>query len=101
MIVPPPLTPAAIEQHLSKLHDDWSVAEGYLHREFAFANFAQAFGFMTEIAIVCEKANHHPEWSNVYNRVTIDLTTHDAGGISRYDIELAKEIDAVSSRGRA
>lgn len=101
MNIPPALTPAAIEQHLGELHDDWSVVEGYLHREFAFANFAQAFGFMTEIAIVCEKADHHPEWSNVYNRVTINLTTHDAAGISRYDIDLAKEMDEVSSRGRA
>jgi 4a-hydroxytetrahydrobiopterin dehydratase len=101
MNIPPPLTLTAIEQHLSELHEDWSVLAGYLHRELAFANFAEAFGFMTEIAIVCEKADHHPEWSNVYNRVTIDLTTHDAGGISRYDIDLAKEIDAVSSRGRA
>lgn len=101
MNIPPPLALEAIEEHLSELHEDWSVVEGYLHRELAFANFAQAFGFMTEIAIVCEKANHHPEWSNVYNRVTINLTTHDAGGISRYDVDIARAIDTVSSRGQA
>jgi 4a-hydroxytetrahydrobiopterin dehydratase len=101
MDIPPPLTPAAIERHLSDLHDDWSVVERSLHRELTFANFVQAFGFMTETAIICEKANHHPEWSNVYNRVTIDLTTHDAGGITSYDIDLAKAIDAISSRAPA
>jgi 4a-hydroxytetrahydrobiopterin dehydratase len=101
MDIPSPLAPGAIEQHLSELHDEWSVVDGSLHRELTFANFVQAFGFMTETAIMCEKANHHPEWSNVYNRVTIDLTTHDAGGITSYDIDLAKAIDAISSRALA
>lgn len=64
-------------------------------REFVFANFAQAFAFMTQIAIVAEKRNHHPEWFNVYNRVTITLTTHDVNGLSQRDIDLARHIDAV------
>lgn len=65
-----------------------------IRRQFSFADFAEAFGFMTRIAILAEKADHHPEWSNVYNRVEILLTTHDAGGLSKRDIALAKAIDA-------
>lgn len=66
-----------------------------ISREFVFADFAQAFGFMTQIAIQAEKQNHHPEWSNVYNRVTITLTTHDINGLSQRDIELALYADAA------
>ena len=65
-----------------------------IRREFRFTDFAEAFGFMTRVAIVAEKADHHPEWFNVYNRVNILLTTHDAGGLSRRDIDLATVIDA-------
>lgn len=64
-------------------------------RTFKFTDFAEAFGFMTRVAILAEKADHHPEWSNVYNRVEILLTTHDAGGLSRRDIDLATLIDAM------
>jgi 4a-hydroxytetrahydrobiopterin dehydratase len=64
-------------------------------QKFQFADFAEAFGFMTRIAILAEKADHHPEWFNVYNRVEIKLTTHDAGGVSQRDIDLATVIDAV------
>lgn len=64
-------------------------------RTFTFADFARAFGFMTSIAILAEKADHHPEWSNVYNRVEILLTTHDAGGLSVRDIDMAKAIEAL------
>jgi 4a-hydroxytetrahydrobiopterin dehydratase len=66
---------------------------GVIHREFRFAGFAEAFAFMTEVALIAEKRNHHPEWSNVYNRVTISLTTHDVNGLSRNDIDLAHLID--------
>jgi 4a-hydroxytetrahydrobiopterin dehydratase len=66
-------------------------------RRFTFADFNAAFGFMTRVAILAEKADHHPEWSNVYNRVDIILTTHDAGGLSRRDIDLAQAIDAIAA----
>ncbi len=66
-----------------------------IRRDFSFADFAAAFAFMTHIAILADKADHHPEWSNVYNRVSILLTTHDAGGLSQRDIDLAKAIDAI------
>jgi 4a-hydroxytetrahydrobiopterin dehydratase len=66
-----------------------------LRRRFTFADFGQAFGFMAQVALLAEKADHHPEWSNVWNRVDILLTTHDAGGLSARDVALAKQIDAV------
>ena len=65
-------------------------------RSFVFTDFVAAFGFMTQVALLAQEADHHPEWSNVYNRVTITLTTHDAGGLSRRDIALATRIDALS-----
>ena len=67
----------------------WSLREGKLYREYGFADFVEAFGFMTRAALAAERMNHHPEWSNVYNRVTIRLTTHDAGGITDRDLRLA------------
>jgi 4a-hydroxytetrahydrobiopterin dehydratase len=73
---------------------NWKIIDGKLNRAFKFKDFVDAFGFMTKVAIVAEKMGHHPELSNVYNRVVIDLVTHDAGGIGPLDIELAKKIDA-------
>ncbi len=73
----------------------WSIKEGKLFRAFKFADFVAAFGFMTQVAMLAERANHHPEWSNVYNRVVISLTTHDAGGISQRDFALAQEISRL------
>lgn len=67
-----------------------------IRREFKYNDFATAFAFMTHVAILAEKADHHPEWSNVYNRVNVLLTTHDAGGLSQLDIDLAKAIDAFA-----
>jgi 4a-hydroxytetrahydrobiopterin dehydratase len=67
-----------------------------IRRNLRFADFAEAFGFMTRVAILAEKADHHPEWFNVYNRVEILLTTHDAGGLSQRDIDLATVIDAIA-----
>ena len=67
-----------------------------IRRNLRFGDFAEAFGFMTRVAILAEKADHHPEWFNVYNRVEILLTTHDAGGLSQRDVDLAAAIDAIA-----
>lgn len=74
---------------------DWSydAEAGAIRREIRFKTFVEAFGFMTRVALLAEKAGHHPEWSNVYNRVSIALSTHDAGGLTEKDVALAKEID--------
>lgn len=71
---------------------------GVIHRDFAFDDFVQAFGFMTQLALAAERLNHHPEWSNVYNKVSISLTTHDVQGLSTNDIELARIADQLASR---
>jgi 4a-hydroxytetrahydrobiopterin dehydratase len=68
-------------------------------RSFKFKNFRQAFAFMTEVALLAEKADHHPEWTNAYNRLDMVLTTHEAGGISERDIALAREIEKIPLRG--
>jgi 4a-hydroxytetrahydrobiopterin dehydratase len=75
----------------------WRMAEGRdaIRREFRFADFSAAWGFMARVALLAEAQEHHPEWSNVYNRVEILLTTHDAGGLSARDIRLARAIDAL------
>jgi 4a-hydroxytetrahydrobiopterin dehydratase len=89
------LTDAEIQTSLAEL-PGWSLEAGKLHRAFAFADFVQAFGFMTRCALVAEAANHHPEWSNVWNKVVVDLTTHDAGGISAKDVALAKKMNELA-----
>ena len=71
---------------------EWKIIGDTIQREFVFENFIEAFGFMTRVAILAEKQNHHPEWSNVYNKVTITLTTHDAGGVTEKDLKLASSI---------
>ncbi len=78
----------------------WSEAEGRdaIQKSFRFANFNQAFAFMTRVALKAEKMNHHPEWFNVYNRVDIVLTTHDAGGVTERDVELARFIDKAAPK---
>jgi 4a-hydroxytetrahydrobiopterin dehydratase len=90
------LTDDEIRERLAQL-PAWTIEAGKLRREFKFADFVTAFGFMTRVAILAEKADHHPEWFNVYNKVRIDLTTHDAGGLSERDFALAKQIDAAAS----
>jgi 4a-hydroxytetrahydrobiopterin dehydratase len=75
--------------------DGWSVVNGKLHKEFKLKNFVQAFGFMSSVALIAEGMNHHPDWSNVYNRVVIDLVTHDLGGISSFDVEFASKVDKL------
>lgn len=74
---------------------EYDASAGGIRRHFKFADFAAAFSFMTHVAILAEKADHHPEWSNIYNKVDILLTTHDAGGLSQRDIDLAMQIDAI------
>jgi 4a-hydroxytetrahydrobiopterin dehydratase len=76
----------------------WSVADGKLHKEYKFPDFIHAFGFMATAALGIEKMDHHPEWFNVYNRVTVDLSTHDAGGITSKDVDLAKLLDATAAK---
>jgi len=74
----------------------WSVVAGKLHREYRFADFNAAFGFMTRVALEAERVNHHPDWSNVWNRVVVDLVTHDAGGLTASDVKLAKTMEALA-----
>jgi 4a-hydroxytetrahydrobiopterin dehydratase len=74
---------------------DWALADGKLRREFRFPDFVTAFGFMSRVALLAERADHHPEWFNVYGTVRIELVTHDAGGVSTRDVELARRIDAL------
>jgi 4a-hydroxytetrahydrobiopterin dehydratase len=88
------LSTASIESELATL-EGWSIQNDKLQRELIFKDFVAAFGFMTRVALLAERMNHHPEWFNVYNRVTVDLTTHDAGGISEGDFALARAIDAM------
>ena len=88
------LNPEEINQQLQDL-EGWSIVDEKLHKEFLFDTFNQAFGFMTRAAMEIEKMNHHPEWFNVYNRITIELTTHDAGGITKNDINLAKILNSL------
>lgn len=80
------------------LANGWAEVEGRdaITRSFRFGNFIEAFGWMTQVALVAEKMNHHPEWSNVYRTVEVTLTTHDAGGLSRLDIDLAAKMDALA-----
>jgi 4a-hydroxytetrahydrobiopterin dehydratase len=73
----------------------WSLAGGKLHREFKFADFVTAFGFMSSVALIAEGLNHHPDWSNVYNRVIIDLETHSEGGITGFDVEFATRVNKL------
>jgi 4a-hydroxytetrahydrobiopterin dehydratase len=92
-----PLTSDELNAALAQL-PDWSVRDGKLHAEFRFADFVAAFAFMTKVAFAAEAAGHHPEWFNVYNRVHIDLVTHDAGNaISHKDIELAQTVSKLAA----
>jgi 4a-hydroxytetrahydrobiopterin dehydratase len=84
-----------IKEELKNL-PGWNLINEKLHKEFEFDSFNQAFGFMTRAAMEIEKMNHHPEWFNVYNRITVELTTHDAGGITKNDINLAKILNSLA-----
>jgi 4a-hydroxytetrahydrobiopterin dehydratase len=88
------LSEQEIEHEVAKIAG-WKVLNGKLNRTFEFESFVQAFGFMTKVAMESEKLNHHPEWFNVYNRLEINLVTHDVNGISNYDIKLAGSINRL------
>jgi len=94
---PPRLADDEIKKRLADL-PAWTIAGGKLRREFRFADFSEAFGFMARVALVAEKMDHHPDWSNVWNRVTVELWTHDAGGITDLDFELAQAMDRLAAR---
>ena len=90
------LSEAELAEHLTNLAD-WSVVDGKLQKEFTFGSFAEAMGWMVAVGIQADKMNHHPEWANVYNRVTVNLVTHDLGNkISSWDVELAQKMDALA-----
>lgn len=97
MSLPNPLTQEEIDLALTKL-PGWKIKNEKLHREFQFKSFVEAFGFMSSVALVAESMGHHPEWFNVYNRVVIELTTHDVGGISVMDVELATKVNELASQ---
>ncbi|MFB2565013.1 4a-hydroxytetrahydrobiopterin dehydratase [Rhizobium sp. IMFF44] len=90
---------AAIDENLAEL-GGWALADDGLSisKTFKFRNFVEAFGFMTEAALAAEKFNHHPEWFNVYSRVEVKLTTHDAGGLTDHDVKLAKAMEKAAAR---
>lgn len=90
--------PTPISQQSLEQLKDWVVVNEKLHRVFALNDFVQAFGFMAQVAIVAEKMNHHPEWSNVYKTVTVDLTTHSEGCITQLDAELAAKMDDIFNK---
>ena len=93
----PKLSDAEISAAVAQL-PGWSLVSGKLHREYKFAGFPEAFGFMATAAPTIQKMDHHPEWFNVYNRVTVDLSTHDAGGITQKDFALATLLEGIASR---
>ncbi|MGH7317224.1 MAG: 4a-hydroxytetrahydrobiopterin dehydratase [Candidatus Rokuibacteriota bacterium] len=97
MARPPRLADAEVTQRLAAL-PGWTIKDGKLHRELTFPDFTQAFAFMTDVAREADALDHHPEWFNVYNRVVIDLATHDAGGITTLDFELARRAEDLAGR---
>jgi 4a-hydroxytetrahydrobiopterin dehydratase len=94
---PTKLTDTEIAAALSKL-PDWKLRDGKLHREYKFADFVGAFAFMTGAALVAQGMDHHPEWFNVWNKVRIDLETHDAGGVTALDVKLAHSMEELAAR---
>jgi 4a-hydroxytetrahydrobiopterin dehydratase len=97
MARPPKLSDDEITARLATA-PGWKIRAGKLHREFQFRDFVEAFSFMSALALVAERVNHHPEWFNVYNRVAIDLTTHDAGGVTALDFDLALAANRLLER---
>jgi 4a-hydroxytetrahydrobiopterin dehydratase len=91
------LSESDIRAELAKI-PGWSIEQGKLHRVFEFRDFRQAFGFMASVALAAESMNHHPDWSNSWNKVTIDLVTHSAGGVTKNDLALAGQIQQIFGR---
>jgi 4a-hydroxytetrahydrobiopterin dehydratase len=87
-----------IREHLANYLNNWAFQNGMIKRDFEFGNFIEAFSFMSAVALVAEKSDHHPEWRNVYNKVSIALSTHSAGGITQLDFDLASKIDLSFSK---
>ena len=100
MTVADRLAPSEVDARLKALNErpggGWMLRDDKLAKTFRFENFVAAFGFMSQVALVAERMNHHPEWFNVYGTVDVALTTHDAGGISALDFELAAAMDAIA-----
>jgi len=92
----PVLTESELDVALAA-HPAWAVVDGKLHRELVFADFSQAFGFMARVALAAEKLDHHPDWSNSWNRVTIDVTNHDADGLTARCVALVAAVDAATA----
>lgn len=91
------LTDTQIDEALEGL-EGWTRAGDAIERSFEFADFVSAFGFMTSCALIAESMNHHPDWSNVYNKVEVTLSTHDAGGLTQLDVDLAARMSALADR---
>ena len=90
----PKLSDAEVRERLARA-PSWELRGGKLHRDFTFPGFVEAFGFMARVALLAESRNHHPDWSNAWNKVSIDLVSHDVGGLSQRDFDLATAIDAL------
>ena len=99
------LSAEAIRQALTRLNEraaaPWEIAASKLHKTYQFKDFVEAFGFMTKAALAAEKMNHHPEWCNVYKTVSVDLTTHESGGITQLDFDLARRMDSMIPKAAA
>ncbi|MGH6953557.1 MAG: 4a-hydroxytetrahydrobiopterin dehydratase [Alphaproteobacteria bacterium] len=95
MAAPTKLTGTEVAARMEAL-PGWTLVADKLHKAFVFGDFVEAWGFMSAVALVAEAMGHHPEWSNVWNRVTVDLTTHDAGGISALDVDLAARMNTLA-----
>lgn len=89
------LSAEEIQQQLQKLHQEWQLLDGRLHRHLRFSDFVEAFGFISQAALIAERINHHPEWRNSYNIVEVELTTHEAGGLTQKDFTLAQAMDNI------
>jgi 4a-hydroxytetrahydrobiopterin dehydratase len=95
----PKLSPTDVKKRLANL-PGWSLTAGKLHRVFKFESFSAAFGFMTRAALAAEKRDHHPDWTNVYDVVSVNLATHDSGGITERDFDLALEMSRLYGEGK-